>query len=127
MYAPLCDFVSIALLLPFVLGFCLLGFFLSILFVLVIIGGFVFSFGCSLLSSFFFLLFNYILIFLFFNNSFFLLSFLPFFLPSFLPFLLSHVAHRVLMLQAGVRPVPLRWESRVLSSGHWSTRDLPAP
>ena len=51
MYASVCDFVCIALLLPFVLGFCLSGFFccffFSIVLALVIIGGFVFWFGCS--------------------------------------------------------------------------------
>ena len=34
-----------------------------------------------------------------------------FFLSFFLPFLLSHVADGILVLQAGVRPEPLRWES----------------
>ena len=33
------------------------------------------------------------------------------FLSFFLPFLLSHVTDRVLVLQPGVRTVPLRWES----------------
>ena len=35
------------------------------------------------------------------------------------------MADRVLVLQPGVRPVPL--EVGEPSSGHWSTRDLPAP
>ena len=35
----------------------------------------------------------------------------------FLPFLLSHVADRVFVLQPGVRPVLLRWESRVQDIG----------
>ena len=57
MYGSLCDFVCIALLLPFVLGsvcpfFCI--FFLIQFLALVIIGGFVFWVGCSLLSFFFF-------------------------------------------------------------------------
>ena len=57
MYASLCDFVGVALLLPFVLGFCLsLFIYLFIYFVyfvaLVIIGGLVFWFGCSLPFSF---------------------------------------------------------------------------
>ena len=56
-----------------------------------------------LLSSF--------LLLLFFNvNQFFFLSFL-------LPFLLSHVAHRVLVLQPGVRPKLLRWENQVQDTG----------
>ena len=45
-------------------------------------------------------------------------------LAFFLPFFLSHVADMVLVLWLGVRPVPLRWQ---MSSGHWSTRDHPAP
>ena len=53
-YASVCDFVCIALLLPFVLGFCLSVFFLVYFLVLVMIGGFVFWFGCSLLSFFLF-------------------------------------------------------------------------
>ena len=62
MYASLCHFVCIALLLPFVLsGFFLVFFvFLVQFLVLVIIGGFDFWFGCSLLS-FFLLLFNFFL------------------------------------------------------------------
>ena len=35
----------------------------------------------------------------------------------FLPFLLSCVADRVLVFQPGVRPEPLRWESRVQDIG----------
>ena len=97
-YVSLCDSFSIALLLPFVLGFCL---------------------------SFFF-----------FNNYFFF-SFLSFFVSCFLPFLRNRVADRVLVLWPGVRPVPLRWESRVqdiglpetsrlhiISNGKISPRDL---
>ena len=41
----------------------------------------------------------------------------PFFLSFFLPFLLSRVADRVSVLQLGIRPMPLRWESRVQDSG----------
>ena len=60
-----------------------------------------------------------------------------YFLSFFLPFLLSRVADRVLVLQPGVRPVPLRWESQVqdigppetsllhvISNGKSSLRDL---
>ena len=58
-YASVYDFVCIALLLPFVLGFYLsaflfFGFFLVYFSVLVIIGGFVFWFCCSLLYFFLF-------------------------------------------------------------------------
>ena len=84
---------------------------------LVIIGGFGFWFGCSLLSFF--------LIFLVFNNYFFILITLfylfSFFLSFFLPFLLSRVADRVLVLWLGLRPVPLRWESRVQDLGRPET------
>ena len=72
---------------------------------LLIIDGFVYSFGCSPLSFFFFsLLFLIIFFFIFYFNKFISLFF-------FLPFLLSHVADRVLVLWLDVRPVPLRWES----------------
>ena len=69
-YASVCDFVCIALLLPFVLGFCLSVFLFVCLYVLVqflaliIIGGFVFWFGCSPLS------FLYYFTKIFFNNYF---------------------------------------------------------
>ena len=62
-----------------------------------------------LLSSFFY----YFLIFLIF--SFYFNNFILFLL--FLPFLLSHVADRVLVIQPGVRPEHLRWESRVQDIG----------
>ena len=42
--------------------------------------------------------------------------FLSFFL-FFLPFILSHVEDRLLVLQPGVRVVPLRWESQVQDTG----------
>ena len=63
-YASLCDFVCIALLLPFILGVCGSVFFVCFFFLveflaLVIIGGFLFWFGCSLLSFFLLLLFNF--------------------------------------------------------------------
>ena len=92
MYASLCDFVCIALLSPFILGFYL---------------------------SFFF----YFLI--FFINFFILITlFYFFFLSFFLPFLPSHVADRVLLLQPGVRPVHLKWESRVQDTGPPETSQL---
>ena len=113
MYASVCDFVCIALLLPFVLGYCLPIFFLFLLLLI-------------------FLIFNNFFIFYFNNflNYFFFLSF-------FLPFLLSHVADRVLVLRPSVRPVPLRWERKgqdigppetsefhVISNDKSSPRDL---
>ena len=129
MYASLCDFVCIASsAFTFVLGFCLsvflLCFVFSIVLVLVIIAGFLFWFGFSLLSffPFFLLLFNFVLFnnFYFnFNNFilitllYFILFYFSFFLSffSFLPFLLSHAADRVLVLWLRVRPEPLRWET----------------
>ena len=96
MYASLCDFVCIALLLPFVLGFCLSVFlflFFNIVFSACYHWWICFWFGCSLLSFF-------------------------------LSFLLSRVADRVLVLQPGVRPVPLRWESRVQDIGPPETSQL---
>ena len=134
LYASLCDFGCIALLLPFVRGFFLSGFFFffSVYFsALVITGGFISWFGCSLLSfflsfflpSFLFLFFYYVLIFIilnhflnfYFNN--FILFYFSFFLSFFLLFLLSHVAERVLVLQPGVRLLPLRLESQVQDIG----------
>ena len=57
-YASVCNFVCITLLLKFVLGYCLPFFVVVVFFLwflgLVIIGGFVFWFGCSLLSLFLF-------------------------------------------------------------------------
>ena len=47
-----------------------------------------------------------------------------YFLSFFLPFLLSRVADRVLVLQPGVRPVPLRWESQVQDIGPPETSRL---
>ena len=81
---------------------------------LVIIGGFVYWFGCSLLS-FFQLLFNFFLIiFFYFNNCIFLNFFFFLFL---LPFLLSRVADRILVLRLGVKPEPLRWQTRIQDIG----------
>ena len=129
-YASFCDFVCIALLLPFVLGFCLsvLGFFC------IVFRACYHRWICFLvwlLSSFFFyyfLIFLFLIIF-YFNNFIYLFIYLP--------FLLSCVADRVLVLRLGVRPVPLRWESRVqdidppetswlhiISNGESSPRDL---
>ena len=97
------------------------NFFLVQFLVLVIIGGFVFWFSCSLLSFFFFKFFfnNYF----YFNNFilfyvilfYFIFFFLSFFL--FLLFILSHVDDRLLVFQPGIRAVPVRWESQVQDMG----------
>ena len=91
-------------------------------------------FSVWLLSSFFnyFFIFLFLIIFfIFYFNNFIL------FIYCFLPFLLSQLADRVLVLLLGVRPEPLRWESRVqdicppetsqphiISNGKSSPRDL---
>ena len=115
--------------LPFVLGFCLsvLGFFFFLVW---------------LLSSFFFFVitfqfFKFLIIKKIFYFNYFILLFFSFFLSFILPFLMSCVPDRVVLLQPGVRPVPLRWESRVqniapsetsqlhaISNGKSSPRDL---
>ena len=97
---------------------------------LVIIGGFVFWFGCSLPSFFLFFL---LLLKNFFNNSFFfilitLFYFILFYLLLsfffFLHFILSRVDDRLLVLQPGVRAVPLRWESQVQDTGPQETSQV---
>ena len=65
--------------------------------------------------------FNYFFVF-YFNNIFkffilIILFYFSFFLFFLLPFLLSCVADRVLVLQSGVRPEPLRWDSQVQDIG----------
>ena len=47
----------------------------------------------------------------------FVLGFCQFLVFFSLPFLLSHMAGRVFVLWPGVRPEPLRWESRVQDFG----------
>ena len=118
-YASVCGFVCIALLLPFVLGFCLFFFFFLKKFFFLII---IFYFNNFIL--FYFTLFYFILLYL-------LSSSLPpslspslFFFLSFLPFILSPVEDRVLVLQPGVRAVPLRWESQVQDTGPQETSQL---
>ena len=73
--------------------------------------GFVFWFGCSLLSFFF-------CFFIIFKLFFILITLFYFILSFFLPFLLNHVADRILVLQPGVRPVSLMWESQVQEMVH---------
>ena len=99
--------------------------------VLVIIGGFVYWFGCSLL-------FLLLLLFFSFNNILFILITSILFYSTllysilfysilfrvflfFLPFLLSSVADKVLVLWPGVRPKPLGWETRVQNIGPQET------
>ena len=95
-----CDFVSIAFLLSFVLGFCLSDF-----------GVFLVYLFCFYYLKFFFL----ILIFYF--NNFYILFYFIFFFLSFCPFILSRVEDRLLVLQPGVMAVALRWESQVQDTG----------
>ena len=119
MYTSFGDFVSIALLLPFGLGFCLV-FFIFFFFSIHFSDCYHWSicFLVLLLPSFFlsfFFCFYYFLIYLFliiFNNFLFILFF-SFFLSFLLPFHLSHMADRVLVHWPGVNHVPLKWESRV--------------
>ena len=77
---------------------------------LVIIGGFVYSFGRSV----FFLI---LIIFFIFNFNNFILCTVFFLSFSLLHILLSCVAERILVLWLGVRSEPLRWESRVKDTG----------
>ena len=100
---------------------------------LVIIGGFVYWFGCSL---FFLILFNFNNFFIFYFNNFTLFYLVIFFL-SFSPFSSEPGTNRVLMLRPGVRHEALRLESwvqdigppensqpHVISIGKSSPRDL---
>ena len=100
-YASVCDFVSIALLLPFVLGFCLSVF------------GF-FSYFLKILNTYF-LFFILITLFYFIFVLFLFFS---------LSFTLSRVDERLLVLQPGIRAVPLRWESQVQDTGPQETFQL---
>ena len=79
-----------------------------------------------LLSFYYFLIFLFLLIFLFFIliTLFHLFIFHSCVLSFSHTFLLSHVADRVLVLQPGVKPVPLRWESRVRDTGPPETSRL---
>ena len=102
MYVSVCDFVCRALLSPFVLGVCP-SFFLKIFFLIII-----FYFNNFIL--FYFILIYFIL-------------FLSFFL-FFLPFILSCVDERLLVLQPGIRAVPLRGESQLQDTGPQETSQL---
>ena len=76
--------------------------------------------------SFFFITLKKFLIIIFNFNNFILFSIIlssSFFL-SFLPFILSHVEDRLLVLQPGIRAVPLRWESQLQDTGPQETSQL---
>ena len=96
-YASLCDFVCIALLLPFVLGFSL---------------------------SFFYYLKKFFLIIIFYFNNFILFNLLSFFLSFFSPFYAELCGWQA--LGAPARCQGCASEVGEPSSGHWSTRGLPA-
>ena len=110
-YAPVCDFACIALLLPFVLGFCLSVFCCC-------------CFPFYLKKSFFLIIIFYFnnFILLYFTLFYFIL-FLSFFL-LFLPFILSGVDERLLVIQPGVSIVSLRWESQLQDTGQKETSQL---
>ena len=73
------------------------------------------------LSFSFYYIKKFLLITIFYFNKFYLLlSFRLFFLP----FIPSHVDDRLLVLQPGVRAVPLRWESQVQDIGPQKTSHL---
>ena len=72
------------------------------------------SFFCCCFSWVFLLRFNFLIIIFYFNNFIYLFIF---FLSYCLHFLLCCVAERVLVLWPGIRPVPLKWESRVQDIG----------
>ena len=68
---------------------------------------------------------NYFLFFILITLFYFILSsfFLSFFL-FFIPFILSRVDERLLVLQAGISVVPLRWESQLQDTGPQETSQL---
>ena len=66
----------------------------------------------------------FLIIIFYFNNFIYFILFFSFFLSFFPPLLLSCVADRVLVLWPGVRPVPLRRESRVQDIGPPETSRL---
>ena len=107
----MCDFACIALLLPFVLGFCLSVFCCC-------------CFPFYLKKSFFLIIIFYFnnFILLYFTLFYFIL-FLSFFL-LFLPFILSGVDERLLVIQPGVSIVSLRWESQLQDTGPQDTSQI---
>ena len=118
MYASLCYFVCVALLSPFVLGFCP-SVFCFLFFVCL------FTFKKFFLNNYFFIFYFNNFILFYFTLFYFILSsfFLSYFL-FFLPFILSLVDDRLLELQPGIRAVPLRWESQLQDIGPQETSQL---
>ena len=108
-YASVCDFHCIALLLPFVLGFCLSVFF-------------VFYLKKMFFLNNYFLFFILITLFSFISLYFILSS--SFFLSFFSPFYSEPCGGQA--LGAPARRQGCATEVGQPSSGHWSTRDLPA-
>ena len=98
-YASVRDFLCIALLLPFILGFCL---------------------------SFFVFFFNYLKE-IFVNNYFYFNNFILFYFLLFLFFLFYSELCGGQALSALARRQGCASEVGKPTSGHWSTRDLPAP
>ena len=112
-YASVCDFVCRALLLPFVVGFCLSVF------------CFLFIYLKNFFLNYFLLYFNNFILFYYFILFYFILLYLrSFFLSFFLPFILSCVDERLLVLQPGIRAMPLRWESQLQDTGPQETSQL---
>ena len=103
-YASVCDFVCIALLLPFVLGFCLSGFFFGL-----------FCFFSTVFSA----CYHWWICFLVWLLSSFVLSFF------FSPYFSESCGWQALGAPAGCQACAS--EVGDLSSGYWSTRDFPAP
>ena len=66
----------------------------------------------------------FILITLFYFTSFYFTLSSSFFISFFLPFIHSRVDDRLLVLQPGVRAVPLRWESQVQDTSPQETSQL---
>ena len=66
---------------------------------------------------YFFILIIFLVFVIFYFNIFLKFLFIIIFSFFFSPFLLSRVADRVLVVRPGVRPEPLRWESRVQDIG----------
>ena len=93
---------------------------------------FVFLFFCFYFKNCFFFLFFLIVIFLFFYFNNFILFYLTlfyfilflFFFLFFLPFILSRADERLLVLQPGIRAVPLRWERQLQDTGTQETSHL---
>ena len=56
--------------------------------------------------------------------SYFILFYPLYFFLFFLPFILSRVDERLLVLQPGIRDVPLRWESQLQDTGPQETSQL---